>query len=134
MLIIKPDAIRRELEGKIRARLRGAGFTEIQTARYCMSDRQARDFYRKHEGESWFEELIAHMTSGTSVFLHLAGENVRSEVQKLIGAPDPAKAEPETIRGDLRDETSDTLRNMVDASDSREACNREYRLAFLTCN
>jgi nucleoside-diphosphate kinase len=96
--IIKPNAVRTGKTGPILAMINEGGF-EISAMRMVkMTLKQAESFYEVHKGKPFFEDLIEFMTSGPVVVMILRHENAVNEFRKLIGATDPAKAEPGTIR------------------------------------
>jgi nucleoside-diphosphate kinase len=96
--IIKPDAVRTGKTGPILAMINEGGF-EIEAMRMvCLNKPQAESFYDVHKGKLFFEDLIDFMTSGPVVVMILKHENAVAEFRKLIGATDPGKAEPGTIR------------------------------------
>jgi nucleoside-diphosphate kinase len=96
--IIKPNAVRTGKTGPILAMINEGGF-EISAMRMVrLTKSQAESFYNVHKGKPFFEGLIDFMTSGPVVVMILKHENAVMEFRKLIGATDPAKAEPGTIR------------------------------------
>jgi len=125
--IIKPDAVDAGKTGPILAMINEGGF-EISAIRMVrMTTRQAETFYDVHRGKPFFEGLIEFMTSGPVVVMILRHENAVAEFRKLIGATDPSKAEPGTIR--KRFATSVQL-NAVHGSDSYENAARESDFFF----
>ncbi|TAL66263.1 MAG: nucleoside-diphosphate kinase [Bacteroidetes bacterium] len=96
--IIKPNAVRTGKTGPILAMINEGGF-EIEAMRMVkLTTPQAESFYSVHKGKPFFDGLIEFMTSGPIVVMVLRHENAVEEFRKLIGATDPAKAEPGTIR------------------------------------
>jgi len=96
--IIKPNAVRTGKTGPILAMINENGF-EIEAMRMVkLTVQQAESFYAVHRGKSFFEGLIEFMTSGPVVVMILRHEDAVDQFRKLIGATDPAKAEPGTIR------------------------------------
>ena len=96
--MIKPDATKRNLTGKIIAKLEEAGLRVIAQKRVWMSRRQAEGFYAVHKGRPFFDELCAFMSSGPTVVQVLEGENAILRNREVMGATDPAKAAEGTIR------------------------------------
>ena len=96
--IIKPNAIRTGKTGPILSMINEGGFVLSAMKMVNMTIHQAQSFYEVHTGKPFFEELVEFMTSGPVVVMILKHENAVEEFRKLIGATDPAKAEPGTIR------------------------------------
>ena len=96
--IIKPNAVRTGKTGPILAMINEGGFEIAAMRMVKMTLPQAESFYSVHKGKPFFEGLIEFMTSGPVVVMILRHENAVDQFRKLIGATDPAKAEPGTIR------------------------------------
>jgi len=129
--MIKPDAVRRKLIGKIITRFEESGLTIIAMDFKKLSKELAQKHYEEHEGKDFYSNLISFVTSGYSVPMIIEGDDVVALVRKLIGATDPAKAEPGTIRGDFKENpVKSVTENMVHASDSDESAKREITLFF----
>ena len=96
--IIKPDATARNLTGAINAMIEGAGLRIIAQRRTRISREQAETFYAVHRERPFFRELVEFMTSGPVVVQVLEGENAIARYREIMGATDPAKAAPGTIR------------------------------------
>jgi nucleoside-diphosphate kinase len=96
--IIKPDATRRNLTGKINAVIEDAGLRIVAQRRVRMSRAQAERFYGVHKEKPFFGELVEFMTSGPVVVQVLEGENAVSRYRDVMGATNPANAAPGTIR------------------------------------
>jgi nucleoside-diphosphate kinase len=125
--IIKPNAVRTGKTGPILAMMNEGGF-EISALRMVrMTLQQAESFYEIHKGKPFFEGLIEFMTSGPVVVMILRHENAVNEFRKLIGATDPAKAEPGTIRKIF---AVSVQMNAVHGSDSDENAQREANFFF----
>jgi nucleoside-diphosphate kinase len=88
---------------------------------------EAELLYDVHRGKPFFDDLVKTITSGKVVLMVLEGREAVQVVRKMIGATDPVKAEPGTIRGDYGLEITD---NLVHASDSKESFEKEYRIFF----
>ncbi len=99
--IIKPDAVSRGLTGEILSRIHKAGFSIIAIKSLRMSRGEAEGFYAVHRERPFFAELTAFMSSGKSVVMVLEAENAIAKWRDTMGATDPAKAAPGTIRRDL---------------------------------
>ena len=98
--ILKPDATRRNLTGAINALIEKAGLRIVAQKRVIMSRAQAETFYAVHKARPFFGELVESMTAGPVVVQVLEGENAIKAYRDVLGATDPAKAEPGTIRKD----------------------------------
>ena len=96
--IIKPDATRRNLTGKINAVIEDAGLRVVAQRRIRLSRADAERFYEVHQGKPFFEELVTFMTSGPVVVQVLEGENAVARYREVMGATNPANAAPGTIR------------------------------------
>lgn len=96
--ILKPDATRRNLTGAINALIEKAGLRIVAQKRVHMTRGQAETFYAVHKERPFFGELVETMTAGPVVVQVLEGENAIKAYRDVLGATDPAKAEPGTIR------------------------------------
>ena len=99
--IIKPDATKRNLTGKINARFEAAGLRIVAQRRIRLSRPQAEAFYAVHRERPFYRSLCEFMTSGPVVVQVLEGENAIDTNREVMGATDPAKAAPGTIRKDF---------------------------------
>lgn len=125
--IIKPDAVRKNIIGKILDRFESAGLKIIACKMLTLSKDQAAEFYAVHKGRPFFNDLIDYMSSGPVVVSVLEGNNAVSLNRKLMGDTDPKKAEPGTIRADFAESIE---ANAVHGSDSLENAEREIRFFF----
>ena len=123
--IIKPDATRRNLTGKINARFEENGLRFVAQKRIRLTRQQAEQFYSVHAERSFFGDLCTFMTSGTVVVQVLEGENAVARNREIMGATNPANAAPGTIRADFAESVE---ANSVHGSDSLE--NAEKEIAF----
>jgi nucleoside-diphosphate kinase len=127
LVLLKPDAMRRQLAGEILARFEGRGLM-IRAARLVAVDRElAGRHYEEHTEKPFFGELVEFITSSPTLALVLEGEGAIALVRTTIGATDPAKAAPGTIRGDFALSMPD---NLVHGSDSPDSAAREVQLWF----
>lgn len=127
LLIIKPDAVRRGLVGEILARLERKGL-RIEDLRMMRIDRDLADrHYAEHRDKPFFGELADFITSGDVVVVKVRGRDAISVLRSIMGATDPSKAGPGTIRGDYG---SVITENLVHGSDSPESAARELALFF----
>src|SRR5450432_412646 len=96
--IVKPDSVEKGNFGRIIARLEAEGFRVLGVKKVSLGDRQAQAFYAVHRERPFFGDLVRYMTSGPVYVAALERPNAVSELRKLMGATDPAKAEVGTIR------------------------------------
>lgn len=127
LVILKPDAVQRGLIGPIIARLEQRGLKIVAMKMIQMDEPLARRHYAVHEGKPFFETLVAYITSAPVVLMVIEGEGVVQMVRQTVGATDPAKAAPGTIRGDFGLAIG---RNLIHASDSPETGREEVALFF----
>ncbi|MCS6920887.1 nucleoside-diphosphate kinase [Elioraea thermophila] len=125
--IIKPDATRRNLTGKINAIFEENGLRIVAQKRIWMSRAHAKEFYKVHAERPFYASLVDFMCSGPVVVQVLEGENAVAKNRELMGATDPAKAAPGTIRA-LFAESIEA--NSVHGSDSAENAAREIAFFF----
>ncbi len=116
--IIKPDATRRNLTGKINAIIENAGLRIVAQKRVHMTRAQAEAFYAVHNQRPFFPELVDTMTSGPVVVQVLEGENAIARYREVMGATNPAEAAPGTIR---REHAISIGENSAHGSDTPEA-------------
>lgn len=115
--IIKPDATRRNITGKVNAMIEAAGLKIVAQKRLQLTQAQAEGFYAVHRERGFFGELVAFMISGPVVVQVLEGEDAVPAYRKVMGATNPANAEPGTIRRELAESIE---ANTVHGSDSDE--------------
>lgn len=125
--IIKPNAVRTGKTGPILAMINEAGFEIAAMKMLRMTKEQAESFYEVHRGKPFFDSLVEFMTSGPVFVMILRHENAVEEFRKLIGATDPAKAEPGTIR---KLYAVSVQMNAVHGSDSDDNARRESDFFF----
>ena len=123
--IIKPDATERNLTGAINAMIEAAGLRIVAQKRIWMSQKQAETFYGVHKERSFFKDLVSFMISGPVVVQVLEGENAVAKNREIMGATDPSKAAPGTIRKDFAESIE---ANSAHGSDSLE--NAAIEVAF----
>jgi nucleoside-diphosphate kinase len=125
--IIKPDATRRNLTGEIVARFEKAGLRVIASRRIRLSDAQAKAFYAVHAERPFYGSLVAFMTSGPVVVQVLEGDNAIAKNREVMGATNPEKAAPGTIRKDFAESME---ANSVHGSDAPETAANEIKFFF----
>ena len=125
--ILKPDATARDLTGAINAMIEQAGLRIIAQKRVRISREQAETFYGVHRERPFFRELVEFMTSGPVVVQVLEGENAIAKYRDVMGATDPAKAAPGTIR---KVHAKSIGENSVHGSDAPETAVKEIAQFF----
>ena len=127
LFIVKPDAVERNLIGKILAHVEERGFRLIEARLARLTREQCQEFYQEHAGKPFFGDLVGYMTSGPVMLATLEREGAVSTLREVVGATDPANAAPGTVRK-LHGQSKQ--RNSVHASDSVASGEREVRLFF----
>ena len=127
LVLVKPDAVQRQLAGRIMARYEERGLKIVGLKLVHIDRELAERHYAVHKGKPFFEGLVAFITSGPLVALVLEGPDAISLVRTMNGATKPAEAAPGTIRGDLAVEMG---QNLVHASDSPESAATELAIWF----
>jgi nucleoside-diphosphate kinase len=125
--IVKPDAVRARRLGAILDMIEGADLTIVATKMVQLDPGKAEGFYAVHRERPFFKGLVKFMTSGPVVVSVLEGEDAIARYRKLMGATDPAKAEPGTIRKKF---ATDIEQNAVHGSDSAENARTEVAYFF----
>ncbi len=125
--IVKPDAVAKNLIGKIYARFEGAGLKIVAARMLHLSREQAEQFYAVHRERPFYKDLVAFMTSGPVMVQVLEGENAIAKNREVMGATDPQKAAPGTIRADFADNVEE---NAVHGSDAPETAASEIGFFF----
>ena len=125
--IIKPDATRRNLTGKINARFEEKGLRIVAQKRLKMTRQQAEGFYGVHKERPFFNDLCTFMTSGPVVVQVLEGDNAVAKNREIMGATNPANAAAGTIRKDFAESIE---ANSVHGSDSPENAKTEIAFFF----
>jgi nucleoside-diphosphate kinase len=127
LLIIKPDGVERGLANEILDRFTSNGFTIIQRKEMTIPRSLAEQHYAEHREKSFYSGLVNYITSGPVVVAIAEGEDAVARARALMGATDPAKSAPGTIRGDYGESID---RNTIHGSDSPESAQREIQLFF----
>lgn len=125
--IIKPDAVEKNVIGKIYTRFESAGLRIVAAQMRHLSQAEAEGFYAVHRERPFFRDLVKFMTSGPVMIQVLEGESAIAKNRELMGATDPKKAAPGTIRADFA-ESIDA--NAVHGSDSPETARVEVAYFF----
>jgi nucleoside-diphosphate kinase len=127
LTIIKPDGVAAGLIGEVIKRLEGRGLKPVALKMLQLSPEEAACFYHVHRERGFFESLMKFMTSGPVVVAVLEGENAIMGLREVMGATDPAKAAPGTIRKDL---ASSIEKNIIHGSDSPASAQFEIGYFF----
>ncbi len=125
--IVKPDGVARNLIGEVYRRFETAGLSIIAARMLRLSLHEAEGFYAVHRERPFFRDLVRYMTSGPVMVQVLEGENAIARNRDIMGATDPKKAAPGTIRADLAESIE---RNVVHGSDAIETAEREIAYFF----
>ncbi len=125
--IVKPDATKRNITGKVIDRLETAGLRVIASKRLQLTKEKAEGFYAVHKERPFFNDLVAFMTSGPVIVQVLEGENAIAKNREVMGATNPAEAAPGTIRADFAESIE---ANSVHGSDAPETAAEEIKYFF----
>jgi nucleoside-diphosphate kinase len=118
LAIIKPDAVKRGIQGDILSRIHRAGFAIVAIKSLKLSKSEAEGFYAVHKARPFFGELTDFMSSGKAIFMVLEAEGAILKWRETMGATDPAKAAPGTIRRDLGTSIGNNCTHGSDAPDT----------------
>ena len=129
--IIKPDAVAKNVIGKIVSRFEAAGLKIVAAKLVHLSRNEAEQFYSVHKERPFFKDLVEFMISGPVFVQVLEGENAIAKNRDLMGATDPKKAAPGTIRADFADSID---ANAVHGSDAPETAANEVSFFFAGLN
>ncbi|MCX7760307.1 MAG: nucleoside-diphosphate kinase [Hydrogenothermaceae bacterium] len=127
LVLVKPDAVRKNVAGKIISRFEDEGFKVVALKKVKLSKEEAGRFYMVHKDRPFYDELCEFMSSGPIVAMVLEGENAISRVRQIMGATDPSKAEEGTLR---KLYGSNIGENAVHGSDSPESAAYEIPFFF----
>jgi len=127
LVLIKPDAVQRGLSGEVFCRLERKGLKLVAMKFMQMTEEMAAEHYKEHQGKSFYPSLVNFITSGPVIAMVWQGPGAISLVRNIMGATDPQKAMPGTIRGDMAVFTGS---NLVHGSDSPDSAAREISLFF----
>lgn len=127
LVIIKPDAVKRKLIGKIITRFENADLNIEMLEKTKISSKTAEKLYSEHFAKPFFEDLIKFIANKPIVIIIISGDNVISKVRKMVGSTKPCEAHPGTIRGDYA--STDDSRNLIHASDSKDSA--EYEISLM---
>lgn len=125
--IVKPDGVTRNLVGEVYRRFEQAGLRIVAARMMRLSPAQAEGFYEVHRERPFYRDLVRYMTSGPVMVQVLEGENAIMRNRDIMGATDPRKAAPGTIRADLAQSIE---ANVVHGSDAADTAAREIAFFF----
>ena len=125
--IIKPDGVQKNLIGEIYSRFEKAGLEIVAARMMHLSSEQAQGFYAVHKERPFFNDLVSYMTSGPVVVQVLQGEGAIAKNREIMGATNPADADPGTIRADFAESIEE---NIVHGSDAAETAAVEIAFFF----
>src|SRR5690606_16837258 len=125
--IIKPNAVKKNAIGAIIKKFEDNGLKVAAAKLVRLTRAQCEEFYAEHKERPFFGELVNFMTSGPVLLMALKGENAVSKNREIMGATDPAKAAPGTVRAEFGDSVGE---NAVHGSDSPASAERELKLFF----
>ncbi len=125
--IIKPNAIKKNCVGKIIEKFEKNGLKVAAAKMVVIPKAQCEEFYAEHKARPFFGELVSFMTSGPVLLMALSGENAVMRNREIMGATDPKKAAPGTIRAEFGDSVGE---NAVHGSDSPQSADRELKIFF----
>lgn len=129
LILCKGDAVQRGLVGEIISRFERRGYVLTAMKLVNVDEAMARRHYAEHEGKPFFKSLVSYITSSPVVAMVISGDRAIEGCRQMIGATDPAKAAPGTIRADLAQTIG---RNLVHGSDSPDSAKREIAIWFKT--
>ncbi|MFZ5595708.1 MAG: nucleoside-diphosphate kinase [Bacillota bacterium] len=127
-LMIKPDGVQRGLVGEIISRIEKKGLKIVGLKMLTISRETAEKHYGEHAGKPFFKDLVEYITSGPVVAMVVEGKDVVSTTREMMGATNPLKAAPGTIRATYG---MDMGRNIIHGSDSAASAEREIGIFFL---
>ena len=125
--IIKPDGVQKNLIGEIYGRFEKAGLQIVAARMIHLSQQQAEEFYAVHKERPFFNDLVSYMTSGPVIVQALEGDDAINKNRQIMGATDPSKADPETIRADFAESIEE---NIVHGSDAPGTAAQEIAFFF----
>jgi nucleoside-diphosphate kinase len=127
LILVKPDGVARGLVGEVLGRLERKGFTLVAAELRVLDVATAQEHYAEHQGKPFFDSLVAFITSGPLFAAVIEGREAITSWRTMMGATDPAKAAPGTVRGDL---ATAMEHNVTHGSDSPQSAEREITLFF----
>ncbi len=131
LILIKPDAVARNLRGEIVKRIEAKGYSITAMSQRVATAEELSAHYAEHEGKPFYAPLVEYMHDGPLVALVVEGQESIAAMRSLMGATNPTQAAPGTIRGDLgRVWDTPVIQNLIHGSDSEESAEREIGIWF----
>jgi nucleoside-diphosphate kinase len=127
LIIVKPDAVKRNLAEEILSRFKKKGFSVSKQKMLNFTTEMAKQFYSVHSSKPFFNELVSFITSGKVTVAIIEGDNVINVTREIIGKTNPKEADAGTIRGDFGISITE---NSIHASDSSESFDKEVNVVF----
>ena len=127
LIIVKPDAVKRNLTEEILSRFKKKGFSISKLKTFNFTTEMAKKFYSAHSSKPFFDELVSFITSGTVVAAVIERDNAVSLTREIIGNTNPKESSAGTIRGDFGISITE---NSIHASDSSESFDKEVNVVF----
>ena len=127
LIILKPNSVRKNVIGAILQKFETAGLTIVGSRMEQLVTDTCATFYAEHQGRPFYDGLVEFMTSGPVLLLVLSGDEAIARARAIMGATDPSKAEPGTIRAEFADNMTE---NAVHGSDSVTSAEREIAFFF----
>ena len=127
LIIVKPDAVKRNLVEEILSRFEKKGFTILRQKTLNFTTKMANEFYSVHSAKPFFDELVSFITSGEVAAAIIERDNAVSLTREIIGNTNPKEASSGTIRGDFG---MNITENSIHASDSSESFDKEVNVVF----
>ena len=127
LIIVKPDAVKRNLAGEILSRFEKKGFTISKQKTLNFTTEMAKQFYSAHSSKPFFDELVSFITSSEVIASIIERDNAVNLTREIIGNTNPKDANPGTIRGDFGISITE---NSIHASDSSESFDKEVNVIF----
>ena len=127
LIIVKPDAVKRNLTEEILSRFKKKGFSISKLKTFNFTTEMAKKFYSAHSSKPFFDELVSFITSGEVVAAIIERDNAVNLTREIIGNTNPKDASPGTIRGDFGISITE---NSIHASDSSESFDKEVNVIF----
>ncbi len=126
-IMLKPDAIKRGLMGRIIQRIEDKGFKIVNAKMFTLTEAQLQEHYAHLADKPFFKDIVAYMTSGPVLGMIVEGDDVILGMRKIMGATKWLEAEAGTIRGDF---ACNTTQNLIHGSDSEETAKAEIKRFF----
>ena len=127
LVLLKPDAVQRNLSGELINRIEKIGFKIISLKLMILDESKEHEHYKEHKSKPFFNDLVGFITSGPIIAIAFEGPNCVQKIRNVMGSTNPSDAAPGTIRGDFGLSLS---MNLIHGSDSTESAKRELKIFF----